>query len=225
MKKYFFILLLTIICSISFAQDLKFKPTIGINTNIQNAPLTYNNKSKICFDIGILTERDLKHNLSFEFGFLVSKSNFSLNREIQIWGSQFPITPFVANEKINLTFLKVPILLALKQHKKNPFAIGLGLLAKGVLKSNYIYNVSSQPHNTVKDNYEFGTNSELGVGLGLQTALKKEFTFSKKNFTAGLYYDYDITKWSHYKMAIDIPREKGYDTRAHNFSVLFSMTL
>ncbi len=225
MKRSFIFLLLIGVPTFCFTQNLKFKPTIGINTNIQNAPGTSNKKSKIGFDIGLLTERDLKHNLSFEFGFLLSKSIFSLDNIVYTFGAGYPILPYKENDTYKLIFLKIPMLINIKFHKKNPFAIGLGLVAKTKLSNkNKGYSLAN-PDFVYSDNFEFGTSNDGAFGLGFQTSIKKEFKFSNKNFVAGVYYDSDLTNWEKYRKVLDPPVYQGFTTKANNFSILFSMAL
>jgi hypothetical protein len=224
MKRFLIFLLFLGVSTFSFAQNLKFKPTIGLNTNIQNAPGTSNKKSKIGFDIGILTERDLKHNLSFEFGFIINKSNFSLERTVYVYGSPVPIKPFQKRDNINLTFFKIPMILNLKQHKKYPFSIGVGLNGKFLINSNSKYFYPENPSNSDVDKFEFATNVGT-LGIAFQSVFKKEFSFNNKINSLGLYYDFDISYWSHYMQVLDPPTQSGFSTRASNFSLLFSKTL
>jgi hypothetical protein len=223
MKKYWLLILSFSFIIFGYAQSFKWKPTIGINTSIQNVPSFRNNKSNLSYDIGILMEMPLKQNMALEVGYLFSKNKASLQRTI-IYPPNFIIfdTPQL-KEYYTLNLLRVPVLLLFKQNKSNPLVLAIGTIIK--------YNISSKREGEVIDRPErysttfiVDTKSESRFGFGIQTSFRKEFNIENKKVCIGLNYDVDLSNWR-YPTNLDFEDKKYYSLKSHNFSIIAAIEL
>ncbi len=222
MKKYILLMLSFFMFRNSFSQAIIWKPTIGINTSVQSVSKTGNNKIKAGFDVGIKLEIPLRKNIGLEMGYFYAQNSSYLERRFV-----YPFIVYfdlpVVKEDFKLRFLKVPLLLILKQNHDNPGFIGLG----GVIKynfSSYRDGIFVDRNETYSSKFTIDTESGNKVGVGLQAAVGKEFSIKKNKFSLGLYYDVDLSKWR-YPTNFDLEKKIYYSLRSHNLSLLLSWIL
>ena len=211
------------LCGQSFSQTFHWKPTIGLNSSLQNVSSTGRKKMKIGYDIGIFIEAPVKENISLEMGLLYVQNNASLQR---IFIYPFEPVPFDApevREDYKLNLFKAPLMLVFSQAKTHPLSFGIGTVVK--------YNFNAYRSGSVVDrqekytsNFTIDTQSESKIGFGIQTAIRKAFSIKNNKFNAGLYYDVDLSKWR-YPTNFELEKKTYYSLRSHNFSFMLSYIL
>lgn len=226
MKKANLFLIIFFSAFIINAQSLKWKPTIGINANSQKITGMQNSsKTKPGIDVGLLLQTKFKQNISLEFGLLYSGYSGTVERPLVFIDNPFPgAIPPQLFEKNKIQFLKIPVIVTLKQDKKEPFSGGLGLVLKKNIGFKREANFVLTPNDINADSYTLKTQSGSQIGIGLQAAIKKEFAISKNNFEVGLFYDANISKWQYPINKIDA-KNTPYTLKGSYFSVLFSIVL
>lgn len=224
MKKYLFAITLFIIWEKNFSQTFSWKPTVGVNASLQNVSNTGKNKIKAGYDVGLLIEAPLKENLSIEMGLLYVQNNSLLQRTF-IYPFEVSITePTQIVETFYLNLFKAPLLLVLSQTKSNPLSFGIGAVVKYNFSSHREGFVVDYPDQSYSSNFTIDTQSESKIGFGIQAMIRKNFSINKSKFSAGIYYDVDLSKWR-YPTNFELEKKTYYSLRSHNLSMLFSYIL